>query len=254
MSKQRFSGKVALVTGGASGIGLCTVRIFAREGASIALCDRNVKDGEAVVAELRQLGAEAIFFEADLAHPEQVAPVVQRALERFGRIDILVNNAGGGQPGGTIESQDEADWDWTFNVNLKSAWQFMKHVFPAMVKQGGGAVVNIASLAGIRVAPNSSPAYSAAKASLVHLSEFAAVQYGPHGIRVNVVAPGLTATPAVMNALTEDERTAISSQLHPIPRMANPEETAATIAWLCCDEAPIISGITVPVDGGWSAR
>jgi NAD(P)-dependent dehydrogenase (short-subunit alcohol dehydrogenase family) len=250
----RFSGKVALVTGGASGIGRCTAQIFAREGARLAVCDMNGDAGRAFIGELQRGGTEAELFEADIADTRCIESVVRRVLDRFGRIDILVNNAGGGRPGGTIEDQTEEDWDATFNLNLKAAWLFMKHVFPAMVRQGGGAVVNLSSLAGIRVAPNSSPAYSAAKAAVVHLSEFAAVQYAKTGIRVNVVAPGLTATPAVMAALNEAERTAIATQLHAIPRLARPEETAATIAWLCCDEAPILSGVTVPVDGAWSAK
>jgi len=250
----RFSGKVGLVTGGASGIGRCTAQIFAREGARLAVCDMNGDAGRAFIGELQRGGTEAELFEADISDTRCIESVVRRVLDRFGRIDILVNNAGGGRPGGTIEDQTEEDWDATFNLNLKAAWLFMKHVFPAMVRQGGGAVVNLSSLAGIRVAPNSSPAYSAAKAAVVHLSEFAAVQYAKAGIRVNVVAPGLTATPAVMAALNEAERTAIATQLHAIPRLARPEETAATIAWLCCDEAPILSGVTVPVDGAWSAK
>ena len=250
----RFKGKVALVTGGASGIGRCATQIFAREGARVAICDMNGAAGRTFADELKQSGADALFVEADIADTRGIEGVVRRVLGRFGRIDILVNNAGGGRPGGTIEDQSEEDWDATLDLNLKATWLFMKHVFPAMVRQGGGAVVNLSSLAGIRVAPNSSPAYSAAKAAVVHLSEFAAVQYAKAGIRVNVVAPGLTATPAVMAALNEAERTAIATQLHAIQRLARPEETAATIAWLCCDEAPILSGVTVPVDGAWSAK
>jgi len=254
MSARRFEGKVALITGGASGIGRCTVDIFAREGARIAVCDINGAAGVALTAQLQQRGADALFIEADVADGSCIEAVVRRVLERFGRIDILVNCAGAGRPGGTIEDQTESDWDWTFNLNLKAPWLFMKHAFPAMVRQGGGAVVNISSLAGLRVAPNSSPAYAASKSALVHLSEFAAVQYARAGIRVNVVAPGLTATPAVLAALNEQERVAIATQLHAIPRLARPEETAATIAWLCCDEAPILTGTTIPVDGGWAAR
>ena len=250
----RFKGKVALVTGGASGIGRCATQIFAREGARVAICDMNGAAGRTFAAELEQSGADALFVEADIADTRGIEGVVRRVLGRFGRIDILVNNAGGGRPGGTIEDQSEEDWDATLDLNLKATWLFMKHVFPAMVRQGGADVVNLSSLAGIRVAPNSSPAYSAAKAAVVHLSEFAAVQYAKAGIRVNVVAPGLTATPAVMAALNEAERTAIATQLHAIQRLARPEETAATIAWLCCDEAPILSGVTVPVDGAWSAK
>jgi NAD(P)-dependent dehydrogenase (short-subunit alcohol dehydrogenase family) len=254
MSTFRFENRVALVTGGASGIGLCSALRFAAGGAAVAICDLDQAAGEAALAVLRTHGVEGLFVQADLSQAHTVKGVADAVLQRFGRIDILVNNVGAGRPGDTIIDQDEADWDWTHNICLKSAWLFMKYALPGMVTRHHGAVVNIASLAGIRVAPNSSPAYAAAKAGVVHLTRFAAVQYAPHGIRVNVVSPGLTETPSVIGALSEEERVAIVSKLHAVPRLAVPEETAAAIAWLCSDEAPIVTGINIPVDGGWSAR
>lgn len=254
MRPDRFTNQAALITAGASGIGLCTARIMAAEGARLAIVDKDEAAGQAAVAELVALGADALFVPADLSRTDVIAPVVDKVIQRFGQVDILVNNAGAGRPGGTVVDQDEADWDWTFNICLKNAWLFMKHVLPGMVHRGDGAIVNLSSLAGNRVAPNSSPAYAAAKAGVVHLTRFAAVQYAPHGIRVNVVSPGLTATPAVKKALTEEEQLRIIQGLHAVPRLALPEETAATIAFLCSKEAPILTGLNIPVDGGWSAR
>ena len=250
----RFDGKVALVTAGAAGIGMASARLFSAGGARVAICDVDPAAGRAAIEELKRNGADALFIEADLSKTQQIEGVVRRVLSAYRNIDILVNNAGGGRPGGSIVDQSEADWDWTFDLCLKATWLFMRHVLPGMVAQGRGAIVNVSSLAGIRVAPNSSPAYAASKAGVVHLTRFAAVQYAAQGIRVNVVSPGLTATASVMNALSAEERTHIVSGLHAIPRLAEPEETAATIAWLCSDAAPIVTGLNVPVDGGWSAR
>jgi len=254
MRPDRFTDRVALVTAGAAGIGLATASIMAEEGARIAIVDRDEAAGHRAIAAFQAKGCDAQFVQADLSQPAHVHGVVEQVLARFGRIDVLVNNAGSGRPGGTIVDQDEADWDWTFDLCLKSTWLFMKHVLPGMIERGHGAIVNIASLAGIRVAPNSSPAYAASKAGVVHLTRFAAVQYAPQGIRINVVAPGLTATEAVRSSLSEDEQTAIIQGLHAVPRLAQPQETAAVIAFLCSDEAPIATGLTIPVDGGWAAR
>ena len=252
--QDRFVDKVALITAGATGIGWCTAQALAAEGARLAIADMDEAAGRAAVQRLQSAGAQASLVIADLSQPERIEEVVGKVLGQFGRIDILVNNVGSGRPGGTIVDQDEVDWDWTFNICLKSAWLGMKHVLPGMVERGSGAIVNLSSLAGVRVAPNSSPAYAAAKAAVVHLTRFAAIQYAPHGIRINVVAPGLTATPAVMNALNEEERVSIIRGLHAVPRLVRPEETAATIAFLCSDEASMITGHMVPVDGGWAAR
>jgi NAD(P)-dependent dehydrogenase (short-subunit alcohol dehydrogenase family) len=254
MRQDRFVDKVALITAGASGIGWCTAQVLGAEGARIAIVDIDETAGRAAVQRLQRAGVDASLVAADLSQPARIQEVIAEVLGRFGRIDILVNNVGAGRPGGTIVDQDEADWDWTFNICLKSAWLGMKHVLPSMVARGSGAIVNLSSLAGTRVAPNSSPAYAAAKAAVVHLTRFAAVQYAPHGIRINVVAPGLTATPAVMQALNEEERVSIIKGLHAVPRLVRPEETAATIAFLCSEESSMITGHTVPVDGGWSAR
>ena len=254
MRKDRFVDKVSLITAGASGIGWCTAQVLAAEGARVAIVDIDETAGRAAVESLRREGGDASLFVADLSQPAQVQEVVAAVLGASGRIDVLVNNVGAGRPGGTIVDQDEVDWDWTFNICLKTAWLGMKHVLPGMVGRGSGAIVNVSSLAGTRVAPNSSPAYAAAKAAVVHLTRFAAIQYAPHGIRINVVAPGLTATPAVMNALNEEERVSIVQGLHAVPRLVRPEETASTIAFLCSDESSMVTGHTVPVDGGWSAR
>lgn len=254
MRADRFVDKVALITAGATGIGWCTAQILAAEGARVAIVDVDETAGRAAVQRLELAGGEAALVVADLSQPKNVGGAITETLGKFGRVDVLVNNVGSGRPGGTIVDQDEDDWDWTFNICLKSAWLGMKHVLPGMVERGSGAIVNLSSLAGVRVAPNSSPAYAAAKAAVVHLTRFAAIQYAPHGIRINVVAPGLTATPAVMGALNVQERAAIINGLHAVPRLARPEETAETIAFLCSEESAMITGHMVPVDGGWNAR
>ncbi len=254
MRPDRFTDRVALITAAATGIGLATAKAMAAEGARLAIVDINADAGRAVAESFLASGTDTLFVKADLSQTDCVPSVVEQVLSHFGRIDILINNAGAGRAGGTIVDQEEADWDWTFNICLKNAWLFMKQVLPGMVERGSGAIVNLSSLAGIRVAPNSSPAYAVAKAGVVQLTRFAAIQYAPYGIRINVVAPGLTATPAVMAALNEEEQSAIIRGLHAVPRLARPEETAAVIAFLCSDEAPIVTGLTVPVDGGWAAR
>ena len=244
--------RVIVISGASRGLGLALAKKFVDAGDMVFGISRTRKYWPA--AKKAVPSGHFKLIAGDITSEKTVKTLLAGIKRRAGRIDILINNAGAGRAGGTIVDQEEADWDWTFNICLKNAWLFMKQVLPGMVERGSGAIVNLSSLAGIRVAPNSSPAYAVAKAGVVQLTRFAAIQYAPYGIRINVVAPGLTATPAVMAALNEEEQSAIIRGLHAVPRLARPEETAAVIAFLCSDEAPIVTGLTVPVDGGWAAR
>lgn len=246
--------KVALVTGGASGIGRASVFAFAREGANLVISDIDAKAGEALAAELRRQGREAIFVAADVTREAEVEALIAAAVEKFGRLDAAHNNVGGGSPNPSITELTESEWDRTFDLSLKSIWLCMKHEIRQMLAQGGGVIVNTAALAGQVITEKASPAYSAAKAGVIHLTRFAAVTHGRHNIRVNAISPGLTETPAVLAALTPEQLVEVATLCHPIPRMVKPEEQADAVVWLCSDRAAMVNGLVVPVDGGWAAK
>ena len=254
MSDPRLAGKVVLVTGGASGIGKGVVRAFADEGAKLVVSDIDADAGTVLVDELKRDGHDAIFVKADVTKGEQVAQLIARAVDRYGRLDIAHNNVGGGTPNPSLTELGEAEWDRTFELCLKSTWLCMKHEIPQMLEQGRGVIVNTSALAGQVVTEKASPAYSAAKAGVIHLTRHAAVVYGKQGLRINSVSPGLTATPDVVAAMTEEQIAAVVDECHPIPRMARPEEVANAVLWLCSEQASFVNGVNLPVDGGWAAK
>jgi NAD(P)-dependent dehydrogenase (short-subunit alcohol dehydrogenase family) len=254
MNIARFDGKVALVTGGASGIGRAVVQGFAREGARVVVSDIDAAAGSALVDELRREGMQALFVQADVTHAEQVQALIARAIAAFGRLDIAHNNVGGGSPNPSLTELTEAEWDRTFALCLKSTWLCMKYEIPHMLAQRGGAIVNTAALAGQVVTEQASPAYSAAKAGVIHLTRHAAVTHGRHGLRINALSPGLTATADVVAHMTPEQIDAVVSASHPTPRMATVEEQAAAVLWLSSSAASFVNGVTIPVDGGWAAR
>lgn len=189
MVQPGFAGKVALVTGGASGIGKATVEAFARQGAKLVVSDVNADAGSALVEKLRKEGAEAVFVGADVTKAADVEGLVRTAIETYGRLDAAFNNVGGGSPNPSLTELTEEEWDSTFALSLKSTWLCMKYELPHMIRQGGGAIVNSAALAGQVVTDKASPAYSAAKAGVIHLTRFTAVTQGKYNIRVNAVSP-----------------------------------------------------------------
>jgi len=249
-----FSGKVALVTGGASGIGQAVVKAFAAAGAKVIVSDVNADLGTTLASDIRRAGGDALFVRADATRRDDVAHLVDRSLAAYGRLDIAHNNVGGGSPNPSLTDLSEAEWDRTFELCLKSTWLCMKFEIPAMLRQGGGVIVNTAALAGQVVTEMASPAYSAAKAGVIHLTRHAAVTHGRHGIRVNAVSPGLTATPDVVAHMTPAQIESVTQACHPIPRMATVQEQAAAVLWLCSGAASFVNGVTVPVDGGWAAK
>jgi NAD(P)-dependent dehydrogenase (short-subunit alcohol dehydrogenase family) len=254
MSNATLDGKVALVTGGCSGIGKAAVLAFGSCGAKVVISDVDAEAGHVFVAELRGGGAEAIFVRTDVTQAAQVEALIKTALATFGRLDIAHNNVGGGTPNPSLTELTEAEWDWTFDLCLKSTWLCMKYQIPRMIEQGGGAIVNTSALAGQVVTEKASPAYSAAKAGVIHLTRHAAVTYGKYNIRINSVSPGLTATPAVTASMTEQQIAEVAGQCHPMARMATPQELANAVVWLCSEAASFVNGVNLPVDGGWAAK
>lgn len=248
-----LAGKVALVTGGSSGIGRATALAFGREGARVVVANRRVEAGEEVAARIAAAGGEAHFVQADVTRADQVEALVAAAVERFGRLDCAFNNAGGGVRRGTVTECTEEDWDYTMNSYLKSVWLCMKYEIMAMQAAGSGVIVNNSSVDGLRAFP-SSVSYSAAKHGVVGLTRTAAVQYIGAGIRINAVCPGWVRTPPVEGYMARDPgaRQELLDQ-EPIGRLAEPEEVAAAVLWLSSDAASFMVGHAMPVDGGYLA-
>lgn len=249
-----MAGSVALVTGAASGIGRATAEAFAREGARVVVSDVAAGAGEAVAAAIRERGGQAVFAACDVSRPERVEALVARTVEAFGRIDFAFNNAGvEGETAPTAECT-EANWDRVMGINLKGVWLCMREEIPRMLAQGGGAIVNCSSVAGLVGFPGIA-AYAASKHGLIGLTRTAALEYAARGIRVNAVCPGVIRTPMVerfTGGEAEAQAQLVASE--PIGRMGTPEEVAAAVVWLCSDAASFVTGHAMVVDGGFVAR
>lgn len=252
---QGFAGHVALVTGGASGIGEAIVRRLVADGAQVLFTDIDEVAGEQMADEMPGVTR---FLRADATVERDAEQSVAAALAAFGRLDIAINNVGnfgaGDAAGIGLEDVVLDAWDNTLRQCLTSCMLGMKYALPPMLAAGSGSIVNVASLAGIRVTRFASYAYHAAKAGVVHLSEAAAVLYADRGIRVNVVAPGLTLTPNIARAMSEEARTALVGEFHPSRQMVSPEQIADAVAWAAAPAGAHATGLTLPIDGGWSAR
>jgi NAD(P)-dependent dehydrogenase (short-subunit alcohol dehydrogenase family) len=247
-----LSDKTAIVTGAASGIGKKTAERFAREGANVVVADVVAEEGQNAVNEIESAGGTATFVETDVSDPADVEVMVQTAVETYGSVDIAVNNAG-------IEGEDAPlaeltvdDWNQVIDINLKGVWLCMKHELQEIVENGGGAIVNTSSIAGLVAAGG--PPYVASKHGVLGLTKVAATQYAQDDVRVNAVCPGVIDTEMVQRAAEEDpESIEQFVQMQPLGRMGTPEEIANTIVWLCSDEASFITGNAYPVDGGYMA-
>lgn len=252
MNEQAFADKVALVTGGASGIGEACVLTLARGGARVAIVDLNQEQGDRTVAAVQQAGGEAIFLRVDVADPQAVEQMVATTVETFGRLDIAVNNAGiGGEPNPTGSYSIEG-WHKVIDVNLNGVFYCMRYEIPQMLAQGGGVIVNMASILG-SVGFATAPAYVAAKHGVVGLTKAAALEYGKQGIRVNSVGPAFINTPLLSGALDEQTQTYLSG-LHAVGRMGESQEVAELVAFLCSDQASFLTGGYYLVDGGYTAQ
>lgn len=250
----RIDGKVALVTGGGSGIGRATALALAREGAKVVVSDVAVEGGEETVRLIKAAGGEAIFSRADVARNAEVEALVQQTVATYGRLDCAFNNAGiEGATKQTTECSEEA-WEQTIAINLKGVWLCMKHEIQQMLKQGGGAIVNTASVAGL-VGFAGLPDYVASKHGVVGLTKTAALEYAKAGIRVNAVCPGAIRTPMLergMRTMPGFAETAVA--MEPVGRLGTPEEIAEAVVWLCSDAASFVTGLPMAVDGGLIAQ
>jgi NAD(P)-dependent dehydrogenase (short-subunit alcohol dehydrogenase family) len=249
-----FTGQVALVTGASSGMGLATANAFAAAGASVVLADVNTNALASAVDALKSARRAAIGITCDVSDEEQVAGLVRRAVDAFGRLDLAFNNAGIQAPPTDAADEPAAMFDRVNAINLRGVWTCMKYELKQMRHQGSGAIVNCSSLGGLVGLPGRA-AYHASKHGVLGLTRSAALEYAPRGIRINAICPGTIATPMVTDMLTKGEldlATAIANQ--PIGRLGEPQEIAASVLWLCSPGASFVVGVALPVDGGYTAR
>ena len=248
-----FDGKVALVTGGNSGIGRASALAFARHGASVVIAARRVDRGEAVATEIRESGGEAIFVPTDVSVSEDIQQVVATSVSTFGRLDFAFNNAGTLPTQAPMHEVDEATWDRVMAVKLKGVWLCMKYEIEQMLNQGGGVIVNDSSAGGLRGTRNWSP-YGASKHGVIGLTKSAALEYVQQGIRVNVVCPGFVDTEMTQSFYGGIAGRDEISSGQPAGRHGDPDEVAEAVVWLCSDAASFVNGVSLPVDGGVMAK
>jgi NAD(P)-dependent dehydrogenase (short-subunit alcohol dehydrogenase family) len=247
-----FQDKVAIVTGGSFGIGRAAAIAFAERGAKVVIADW-VEDNETLNA-IKGAGGDAIFIKCDVSGDESVRTMVDKTIAQYGRLDYAFNNAGvEGISAPTHECTNE-NWDKTIGINLKGVWLCMKYEIPYMIKQGKGAIVNNASIAGL-VGFVNIPAYVASKHGILGLTKNAALEYAKSGIRVNAVCPGVIKTPMIDRFTGKDK--VVEKQfesMEPVGRMGQPEEVAQAVIWLCSDAASFVTAHPMAVDGGWVAQ
>lgn len=246
----RLKGKTAIVTGGASGIGEATVREMVKEGSHVLIADLNDSAGQKLAEELNSSETKVIYQRVNVTNEEDIANMVEKAVAEFGKLDIIFNNAGIGSTAPSIELSYE-DWKKTISVNLDGVFLCAKHAIKAMIKNGGGSVINCASILG-HVGQAATASYSAAKGGVVNLTRTLAIEYAKENIRVNAVCPGYIETP-LLNQLDEATKKHLTS-LHPIGRLGKPEEVAKAVIFLASDDASFITGANLLVDGGYTAQ
>jgi NAD(P)-dependent dehydrogenase (short-subunit alcohol dehydrogenase family) len=254
--KMRFDQKVAIITGGTSGIGLATARLLSQEGARVVLMARDPARGKVAVEHIADVGGQAMFVRGDVGVSADCQRCVRTALEAFGRIDILFNNAGIIYVNRNLVETSEEEWDATLNSNLKGTFLMSKYAIPHIAKSGGGAIINNASIFGL-VGGGGVAAYCAAKGGIINLTRAMALDHAAQNIRVNCVCPGSVETPLLEKEMddlggADIQRSKFASR-HPLNRIAAPEEIARAVAYLASDDASFVTGIALPVDGGRAA-
>jgi NAD(P)-dependent dehydrogenase (short-subunit alcohol dehydrogenase family) len=249
-----LEGKVALVTGGASGIGRSTALAFSAEGTRVVVADIAIDGGKETVRLIKDNGCQACFIQTDVTRADEVKKMVDGAVENYGQLDFAFNNAGIEGDLASVTRYTEENWDRVVNINLKGVWLCMKYEIPQMLKQGGGAIVNTSSTAGL-TGIGSNPAYVASKHGVVGLTKAAALTYAKRGIRVNSVCPGVIYTPLVKQLIdTYPDMEKVVTGLNPMARLGSPEEVAQAVIWLCSDAASFITGHPLSIDGGVVAQ
>ncbi|MCQ6959134.1 glucose 1-dehydrogenase [Mucilaginibacter sp. JC4] len=246
-----LANKVALITGGGSGIGKAIALLYALEGAKIVIADVDKKGGNKTLDAIKVNGGDAIFVEADTALPNEHKRLVEQTVRRYGGLHIAVNNAGIGGPLNTVGEYPIEGWDKVIAINLSGVFYGMHYQIPAMLTSGGGSIVNMASILG-KVGTKGSPAYVAAKHGVIGLTEAAALEYADQGIRINAIGPGYIQTP--MLDVLDDSTTKLIRSLHPMGRLGKPEEVAELALWLNSDKASFVTGAYYNVDGGYLAQ
>ncbi|MBL0727620.1 SDR family NAD(P)-dependent oxidoreductase [Piscinibacter sp. HJYY11] len=252
-----FSGKVALVTGASSGLGEATALHFAQEGAKVVVVARRADQGTRVVQRIEAAGGEALFVQADVSRAGDAERMVAATLDRFARLDCAVNNAGIAGPRLTpIADVTEAQWDEVMGVNLKGVWLCMKHEIPALLASGGGAIVNVASIYGLKPSDIGHASYATSKFGVVGLTQSAASDYGQMGLRINAIAPGFTRSEMVdpERPGAAERYRALTARHSGMNRLGRAEEPAGAIVWLCSQAASYVNGAVLAVDGGGATR
>jgi NAD(P)-dependent dehydrogenase (short-subunit alcohol dehydrogenase family) len=248
----RLKNKVALITGGGSGIGRATCLLFAREGAKVVIADYVAEGGNETVRQIKAAGGEATFVQADVSKSLDVQNMIATTVKTYGRVDVLFNNAGIEGPSAKIANYKEEDWDRVIAIDLTAVYLGMKYVIPEMLKQGGGVIISTASIAGL-VGFQGSGAYAAAKAGVINMTRMVAMEYADKNIRVNCICPGIIETPMVDRVMGNRPREGVV-KAEPIGRLGKPEDIANAALFLACDESSFATGAPFIIDGGYVAR
>jgi NAD(P)-dependent dehydrogenase (short-subunit alcohol dehydrogenase family) len=248
-------GKVALVTGGASGIGRASALAFARQGAKVVVADITTEGGEETANKIVKANGEAIFLKTDVSKPIEIRATIEKAVSVYGSLDCILNNAGIQGKRTSMVACSEENWDRLIDINLKSVWLCMKYEIPFMRERGGGSIINMASVAGLRSGLPFLSAYTASKHAVIGLTKAAAVEYAKAGIRINAICPGFIQTPMLDNDVQQiSEFESWIKTVVPAGRLGTPEEVAEAVIWLSSDAASFVNGHTLAVDGGFMAQ
>jgi NAD(P)-dependent dehydrogenase (short-subunit alcohol dehydrogenase family) len=246
-----FTDKVVIVTGGTSGIGRATAIAFAEEGANVVVSGRRETEGAESVALIEKAGGKGLFVRTDVSKEEDVANLVAKTVEHFGKLDIAFNNSGVHFGNTPLPDSSEEQYDWLFDINVKGVFLSMKHEIPALLKSGGGVIVNTASVLGTRPVPGSA-VYNASKFAVIGLTKTAALEYATQGIRINAVCPAIIETDMTAGIIANEEVNKHVKALHPMNRFGQSPEVATAVLYLCSPGAGFSTGVCLPVDGGFT--